>query len=201
MLDSLRRQKLQPLEIIVVDDESEDQTVSVAQKFQAKVIQLADEELAWTGKSAACFAGAKAARGELLLFLDTDIFLPHSDSLSRILQAFDQQNEEGLLSIQPYHIIHQPYENLSAVFNILVLAGMNGFSYLGDLLEPGGAFGPSLLCEKQTYFELGGHEAVQTEIMENVAFGRRFIDKQLPVNLYGGRAPCISVCTLKVCPL
>lgn len=187
LLASLKQQSIQPYEIIVADDGSTDQTAKIARDFGAQIIQVADENEDWVGKSAGCFAGAKAAKGDWLLFLDADTFLPEEDSLAQILQTFGQQNKEGLLSIQPYHVIQRPYENLSAVFNILVLAGMNRFSYLKDKLEPGGAFGPSLLCTRATYFEMGGHQSVKDSIMENVALGEIFIENDRPVYLYGGK--------------
>lgn len=187
LLRSLQKQTFVPLEILVVDDHSEDRTAEVAAEYGAKVIQFDVAEIGWVGKSAGCWAGALAARGEWLLFLDADIFLPEKKSLARMIAQFDQQNGIGVLSVQPYHVIQSFYENLSAIFNIMVLAGMNQFSVFGDKLKPAGAFGPSFLSSRELYFEVGGHQVVKDSIMENIDLGKKFLDKEFPVSLFGGK--------------
>lgn len=184
LLDSLRKQTYQPLEILVIDDHSQDQTALLAKKYGAEVIQFKADKSGWVGKSAACWYGAQAAAGHWLLFLDADIFFPETDSLLRIINHFQ---EEGVLSIQPYHIVHHLYENLSTVFNIMVLTGMNYFSVLGNRLRPAGAFGPSLLCTRSAYFQVGGHKKVRDSIMENVALGKYFQEHDFPVSLFSGK--------------
>lgn len=188
LLRSLEKQTLQPLEILVVDDDSDDLTAEVAHQFAGvKVLQLTEDEKEWVGKSAGCWYGAKQANGEVFIFLDADVFLPDEDSLEKLMGTFVKHGMKGALSIQPYHIIQKSYENLSAIFNIMVLAGMNHFSFLKKWLEPAGAFGPSLICTKETYFNVGGHQVVKDALMEHVALGKQFLEAGLPVHLYGGK--------------
>lgn len=187
LLQSLREQDLQPTEILVIDDQSEDQTAAVAMAYGARVIQFQPDKSGWVGKSAACWAGANVAKGDWLLFLDADIFLPEKNSLTRIMTTYDNTGALGILSVQPFHMIESLYENLSVIFNIMVLAGMNRFSILAKRLSPAGAFGPSLLCDRKTYFEIGGHEQAKGSIMENVDLGRIFLEHGLPVRLFGGK--------------
>lgn len=187
LLEALAKQKFHPFEIIVVDDDSEDQTAQIAFEYGAQVLSFQPDASGWVGKSAACWAGAQVAKGDYLLFLDADIFLPDVSSLGKIIAEFQAQNACGILSVQPYHVVSKAYENLSAVFNLLVLAGMNRFSFLQDRLEPAGAFGPSLLCRRDTYFEVGGHARTRDAIMENVDLGKYFGENNLPVRLYGGK--------------
>lgn len=184
LLESLKKQTYQPLEVLVIDDHSLDNTIQIATNFGAEVIQCPTDEHGWVGKSAACWYGAQAAAGDWLLFLDADIFFPETDGLLKIMCQF---KEEEVLSIQPYHIIKKSYENLSALFNILVLAGMNQFSILGNKLQAAGAFGPSLLCSRAQYFEVGGHKKVRGAIMENITLGQRFMEQNIPVSLYSGK--------------
>lgn len=187
LLKSLAQQTLAPDEILVVDDDSEDQTAKIAIEYEATVLTLRPDEKEWVGKSAACWAGAEEAQGEVFIFLDADIFLPRPDSLENIIQTFMEHEKKGVLSIQPFHIIQKPYENLSAIFNILVLAGMNRFSILKDRIQPAGAFGPSLITTKETYFHVGGHKRVKDAIMENIDLGKTFLEAGYPVHLYGGK--------------
>lgn len=186
LLASIQKQTLKPDEIIVVDDDSTDQTPKIARDFGARVISLPEQGLNWVGKSAGCYVGAKEASTEWIYFIDADIMLPHEDSLYTILKAYENQNGQGILSIQPFHKITKFYENFSVIFNLLVFAGMNRFSILQNRLEAGGAFGPSLLVNRMEYFELGGHLSVKNQIMENIALGRLFLKNEKTVLLYGG---------------
>lgn len=184
LLASLQKQSYKPLEILVVDDYSEDKTAQVARASGADVIQTNKNEQEWFGKSAACWYGAQAAAGDYFLFLDADIFFPEPDSLEKMISAFQ---DDTVLSIQPYHVIRDKYENFSTIFNILVLAGMNQFSVLGKRLLPAGAFGPSLLCSSHAYFQVGGHKKVRSHIMENIALGHVLNEQYFPVQLYSGK--------------
>ncbi|HLS30046.1 MAG TPA: glycosyltransferase [Flavobacteriaceae bacterium] len=186
LLKSLTGQTLQPVEVLVVDDDSEDDTAEVAASFGTRVLQYDSKEVGWQGKSAACFVGAQAAKGEYLLFLDADVFLPSEESLRAILLEFKRQDFKGALSIQPYHVIQSLYENFSVLFNIIVLAGMNRFSILKERLKPAGAFGPSLLIDRNLYFEMGGHELVKDSIMENIDLGSAMLKQHIPIHLYSG---------------
>jgi GT2 family glycosyltransferase len=58
-------------EVVVVDDHSEDASVDIIQRFPCKLVRL-DEH---GGVSKARNAGARAASGELLLFIDNDCLL------------------------------------------------------------------------------------------------------------------------------
>jgi len=64
---SLKSQIYRPMEIIVVDNASTDQTREIAEKYADRVISLSKK-----GASRARNFGAKFAKGEYLLFLDAD---------------------------------------------------------------------------------------------------------------------------------
>ena len=68
---SLKRQTYPPLEIIVVDNNSQDKTAKVAQKFGAKVIFEKKQGIAHARD-----AGFNAARGEIIARTDADGFVP-----------------------------------------------------------------------------------------------------------------------------
>jgi cellulose synthase/poly-beta-1,6-N-acetylglucosamine synthase-like glycosyltransferase len=74
LLRSLEQQSLRPDEVVVIDDHSVDQTASLAQSLGATVIRAPDLPAGWLGKSWACWLGAQKAKGEVLIFLDADVF-------------------------------------------------------------------------------------------------------------------------------
>lgn len=67
-LEALRRSAVQPARVIVVDDESDDQTPIIAQSAGVELLR----RLARGGPSAARNTGWRACAEELLLFLDAD---------------------------------------------------------------------------------------------------------------------------------
>lgn len=186
LLQSLRMQNWQHFEVIVVDDGSTDNTSEVAASFGAKAIKGQQVGNMPAGKSNACAYGATKANGELLLFLDADVQLVDEHSLQRIIQSFEPQ-QKGILSLQPYHVPKRLYENLSVVFNIIVLTGMNVFTAWRNRFKTAGSFGPCILCDRESYVATGGHEAAEESIMDDFALSDVFVAKQLPVTNYVGQ--------------
>ena len=82
-LDGLRSLDPAPLECIVVDDGSTDNSAAIAERAGFRVISCGSRR----GPAFARNLGARAARGEILLFVDSDVLVP-SDALARILARF-----------------------------------------------------------------------------------------------------------------
>lgn len=184
LLRSLDEQQQPADEIIVVDDESDDETGAVARAFGVRVEQPSGDAADWLGKPRACWTGAHAARGDLLLFLDADTVLA-PDALSRLRTAW--RKKRGLVSVQPYHAMQRPYERLSAFFNIVLMAAIRSFSILGGRLQPHGSFGPCMLVSAADYHRSGGHATVKREVLEDVALARVMSAQSIPVTNYVGR--------------
>jgi len=184
LLGSLDRQSPAPLEVIVVDDHSGDGTAETARRHGGRVLRSADLPPGWAGKPWACLQGAREARGDLLLFLDADTFL-ENQGLEKIRTSLPQGG--GVVTVQPYHRMERAWERLSAVFNIVVLGGSNAFTPLGNRIEPAGAFGPCLLCPREAYFAVGGHERARGKILESLDLGKAFLEAGYRVLCYGGK--------------
>ncbi len=88
-LEALTRSSRVADEIIVVDDGSTDNSAEIASQFGANVVRLATGP---HGPALARNRGAKVARGEILLFLDSDV-LVHADTLATIERTFDSQKD------------------------------------------------------------------------------------------------------------
>jgi 4,4'-diaponeurosporenoate glycosyltransferase len=163
LLESLRNSPNGPLQILVVDDASTDNTAAVAADYGATVIASAALPQGWTGKTWACHQGSLTATGDALLFLDADTRFA-DDGYARIVDYFAGLPQGAALSILPYHRTRCWCEELSLFFNILVAMGAGGF---GGLDAPH-LFGQALLIRRDIYARSGGHERVKHEILENL---------------------------------
>jgi 4,4'-diaponeurosporenoate glycosyltransferase len=161
-------------DVTVVDDGSTDGTGDVARGHGATVVEPGPPPDGWTGKAWACAAGARATTAPRLVFLDADVVL-EPGGLDRILAAHDRSDRDGLLSVQPWHTVVRPYEQLSAFFNLVGLAGIGAFTPLGARVRPTGAFGPCLVVDRAAYDRAGGHgaESVRGAILDDVALAAR----------------------------
>ena len=188
LLKSLAVQTVSPREVIIVNDDSTDATIAVAQRYGVRVISAPARPRGWTGKSWACWTGARVAEGPVLLFLDADVRLIPS-AIAQLWKTFERDG--GLVSVQPYHVVEKAYEQLSSFFNVVLMMGTNCFSLLGRRLKPTGAFGPCIMCERSKYLELEGHKAVKGEIVEDISIGKLFQTENVKQTCYGGR-DCVS---------
>jgi glycosyltransferase involved in cell wall biosynthesis len=92
-INSALDQTYSALEVIVIDDGSTDETVSVIKSFADRVIYIRQEQ---SGPSSARNRGIATATGEYVAFLDADdIWLP--SKLEKQLHALQQEPEAGLV--------------------------------------------------------------------------------------------------------
>lgn len=85
-VESVLTQTIQPLEVILVDDGSTDNSIEVAKKYIPKVQLILQEN---KGISGARNTGIKNSKGELFAFLDNDDIWPedHIEKLLNLLQS------------------------------------------------------------------------------------------------------------------
>ena len=184
LLASLKSQTYCPKEIMVVDDDSTDNTQVVALSSGVSVINSKAIPQGWLGKPWACWQGAEAASGDILVFLDADTHLT-PDGLARIVN--EHKRAGGLISVQPYHQMEKPYEKFSAFFNIITMAGTGSFSLFARKFAARGAFGPCLICRREDYFKTGGHRRARHQVLESMGLSGAFREAGLPVSCYGGK--------------
>ena len=84
LLKSIKKQTLKPLEIILADARSKDETIKIGREFGCKIIKGGNPGFGRNN-------GAKIAKGEMLLFLDADVILPKrtflEDSVNEIKES------------------------------------------------------------------------------------------------------------------
>ena len=173
-------------EVVVVDDHSTDDTAAVAHAAGATLVEAPPLPDGWTGKAWACASGAAVATSDVLVFVDADVrVLP--GGLERVLQAHGADACDGLLSVQPHHETRRAYERLSALFNVIEMMGTDAFTPLGARRRPVGAFGPCLVTTRAAYDAVGGHAAVASDVLDDVALAAAYQRAGRRVVCLGGR--------------
>lgn len=90
-LHALQEQSIHANEIIIVDDGSSDETKSIAEKFKkVKVLSQKNQ-----GPAIARNNGSKSAKGEIIIFLDSDC-VPERNWLEKMIQPFNEKNVIGV---------------------------------------------------------------------------------------------------------
>lgn len=100
-LKSLQNQDYPNFEILVLDDNSTDNTAKIVERMAAEDMRIRlfmSEPLpeGWVGKSFGCYQLAQKARGSWLLFVDADTI--HAPHMLRSVLALAIESKTGLLS-------------------------------------------------------------------------------------------------------
>lgn len=94
LLTALRKQTVQPQEVIVADAQSTDDTGKLASKLGAKVVEGG---MPGVGRN----RGAAVAKGELILFLDADVTIKDHDFIRKAVKEFEER-ELDIASVNLY---------------------------------------------------------------------------------------------------
>ena len=91
-LDSVLRQTLKEIEIIMIDDGSTDESLAVMKEFQKKYSNIKILRQANQGAGAARNNGIKHALGKYVAMVDPDDFYPQRNSLEELYRAAEEKN-------------------------------------------------------------------------------------------------------------
>lgn len=171
-LESLTAQTGVDFEIIVVDDGSTDRTREIAQSFRTVCLVEADPPASgWTGKNNAMAAGAREACGQWLLFTDADT-VHKPGSLARAI-AEAKERGAALLSYSPEQEVRGFWENAVMPVIFAELAATYRPSLVSDPRSPSAAAnGQYILITREAYDAIGGHAAVSSSLLEDVALAK-----------------------------
>ncbi|HET9109653.1 MAG TPA: glycosyltransferase [Ktedonobacterales bacterium] len=172
LLPSLLQQDYPAIEVIVVDDASTDATGDIAAEWAARdprlrVIRGHGPPPGWTGKNAACWRGAQAARGAWLLFTDADTC--HEPSALRAALALAERHHVSAVSLFPRQRCESFWERLLLPFAYQQYFVGTHTRALARPDTPALANGQYFLISRAAYAASGGHAAIAKSVIDDVA--------------------------------
>ncbi|MFM7149196.1 MAG: glycosyltransferase [Gemmataceae bacterium] len=167
------------LEVVVLDDHSEDGTAKVVQAIahrDARVRLEAAPPLpaGWCGKQHACHVLAGHARHSLLAFLDADVRLA-PEGLAR-LAGFLRSSDSELVSGVPLQRTGTFMEKLLIPLIHFVLLGFLPMGRMRRSSHPAYAAGCGqlFLARREAYQAMGGHSVIRSTLHDGVKLPRAF---------------------------
>jgi glycosyltransferase involved in cell wall biosynthesis len=175
-LASALRQDYPEFDVLAIDDRSGDQTGKIMDEMaqvdpRLKAIHLTELPAGWTGKNHALHRGAKDARGQWLLFIDSDVILQPQALRSTLTLAVGRRYD--MLSLILKHETRGIWESVlvpiaSAAFGAAYLMGLSNSQgnrhFFGN--------GQFMLIRREAYDQIGGHEAVKNQYNEDMTLAR-----------------------------
>ena len=175
-LRSVLGQQGERIEVIVVNDRSDDSTGAILDRMAAEnprlhVVHVTELPSGWLGKNHALWLGAQAARGELLLFTDADVVM-RPDTLLRAA-GYAAAEKLDHLTVAPRVIM--PGALLKA-FGVVFTIMFSFFTRPWKVRDPRSrahvGIGAFNLVRADFYRRIGTHRAIAMRPDDDVKLGK-----------------------------
>jgi Glycosyltransferase like family 2 len=187
------------IEVIVLDDHSEDATASIVREIAARDPRARLEAApplpaGWNGKQHACAVLGGLARHPLLLFVDADVRLA-PDGAARAA-AFLAAGGADLASGVPRQETITFLERLLIPLIHFVLLGFLPVERMRRSRHPayGAGCGQLFLARREAYEKAGGHAAIRVSLHDGVALPRAFRRAGFSTDLFDATA--VATCRM-----
>ena len=172
---SLLAQDYPDLEILLLDDESEDESAQIARQAaggdpRLRLLRGKPLPSGWLGKPWACHQLAEQARGDYLLFTDADV--RWQPSALQALVDMARRSRADLLTVWPTQITVTWGERLVVPLMAFAILAYLPVLAVHHLPWPvfAAAMGQCLLFKRSAYQAIGGHAAIRDRVLDDMAF-------------------------------
>ncbi len=178
-LDHILQNLAMEFEIVVLDDQSEDNTAAIVRNrmqrsSKVRLIESIPLPEGWNGKQHACWRLAEASKFDWLLFLDADVRLS-SQAIQRIV-AEGLQTQAPLLSGFPHQEALTLSEKMLIPLMHFILLGYLPIQRMRSPTAPNlsAGCGQLMLARRDAYFACGGHRSIRSSRHDGIQLPRTF---------------------------
>ena len=169
--------------ILHVDDCSTDSTVEIVQNLQLEsdipqgrleIISAGTRPISerWVGKNWACSQAMKKINSSWVLFIDADTELECKTLKRSLRQSIDEKID--LLSLAPRIVCSCLSEwMVQPIISMLLAIGFPILKTNNPQDNFAFAAGPFMLFQKEAYDQIGGHESIQDEVVEDIKLAKK----------------------------
>ncbi len=178
--------------ILVVDDSSNDQTLSKVENFKNQFSNNSEEleiissgprptDKKWVGKNWPCYVGSKEINSEWVLFIDADVVV-EKNCIRKALAKASKDNID-LLSLAPKVNCNCLAEwMVQPIMTSLLMIGFPISDTNDKSSDIAFAAGPFMLFKSDSYKSIKGHEGTHDEVVEDLALAKKIKDSNLKLN-------------------
>ncbi len=156
------------IQVIVVDDDSTDNTAAIAAEAGAQVITAPPLQPDHKGKPNACAEGARHATTKWILFIDADTWFDPPFAASLVAYA-ESQRLAFVTAFLEQHCETLTEKILLPYAFALYFTGVSARAVNNAKSRESLANGQCMLFERAVYESIGGHSAVAQSVIEDVA--------------------------------
>jgi chlorobactene glucosyltransferase len=175
---SLLKQDYANIEILILDDNSTDDTSLIVKRIaekdsRVKLITGKPLKDGWIGKSYACHQLAKHARGRYFLFTDADT-LHFKNAVSSTIGCLIKNKLDALSAI-PKQIMVGIHERLVVTWVHFGILSLLPLILIKKSKYPlfCTANGQCMLFKREVYRKIGGHKSIKTKILEDIHISKQ----------------------------
>ena len=191
-------------QVYVLDDESTDGTADILEKVQQEfqdtltVLPGRTKPDDWLGKPWACHQLAEASDEQIIIFIDADTWLA-SDAVAKTVRMMGQDVLD-FLTLWPIqklgtfwekNVIPLIYQTLFTLLPVRYVSRPPRWipSFFQESASSffAAACGQFLAFKRSSYEDMGGHESVKDEIVEDVALAKNMKYAGFSMNMYHGK--------------
>lgn len=173
LLQSIKEQDYLNYEVVVLDDNSSDDTFELVEKFSKdnpkfKIVKGKELPKGWLGKNFACHQLSKLATGNYLLFLDADEEIKRGFINSLIFRT--ENGGLSLLSIFTNQVMQSIGEKLTVPLMHFILLNLLPLRLVRVSNNPAfsAASGQCMFFKASNYHDFQWHQKVKSKVVEDV---------------------------------
>ena len=169
-LGAIRSSDYGPLDVIVVDDSSDDRSVEIIREFPCRLVRLSRR----SGAARARNAGLFEARGEILFFTDADCIV-YEDTIGRAVEVYESHGPDTVLGGTYAGRAFDP--GLFSDFQAMYV----NYHESRNASVPDYVATHAMMVNARTFRESGGFREDFMPILEDVEFSHRMKGRGFPL--------------------